>query len=471
MKKTISILLAAAAVAACTRDPSPPVPSSEAQEVRSPHRISRGAALDELDRFLAEVGEPSTRSGGRRIRAVEALLSRTLSPATRSDSLSFADTLLWLVNFDDSMGFALLAADSRLKYPLYIVAERGNISSADFLPDEPSPGRPLTREEADWLNDTIDDTPFTPYPDFPSMFRGLFGRTITEGALKFRPYGDTPRNGGEPGGGGGSRPEEGEEPDPVPDDVYDTEWNTIELFGPYLRNAWHQRTPYNMYCPDRGGNPALAGCVPIAVAHIVNYHRFPEYITDKQIEWFFANMAGNIYRPVINDDSDSLLAYHHAATAVRAIGHLCSVDYGASNSSSNAAKAKDCFGDMGYRHVEKYNKFRSRVIEGMIYNGKPVFITGKRKWVNIGRGSGGHAWVIDGLLKRERGTGKYYLYQSLLHCSFGWPSRAGNGYYNHDFFDTGAPIDYDDTVDNPNAGVEDANTYKHHFRIVTYDLP
>ena len=45
------------------------------------------------------------------------------------------------------------------------------------------------------------------------------------------------------------------------------------IVGPLLTTAWHQKYPFNRYTPIKGGEHAPAGCVPIAIAQVVNYHQ------------------------------------------------------------------------------------------------------------------------------------------------------------------------------------------------------
>ena len=43
--------------------------------------------------------------------------------------------------------------------------------------------------------------------------------------------------------------------------------------GPLLTTEWHQDYPFNRYTPIKGKKHAPAGCVPIAIAQVVNYHQ------------------------------------------------------------------------------------------------------------------------------------------------------------------------------------------------------
>jgi hypothetical protein len=78
--------------------------------------------------------------------------------------------------------------------------------------------------------------------------------------------------------------------------VHRAEWNTFSLdkqsikarltaggametqsVGPLLTSSWHQRSPYNNFCPMGDGGRCLVGCVATAAAQILNYHMYPPY--------------------------------------------------------------------------------------------------------------------------------------------------------------------------------------------------
>ncbi|MCP4568293.1 MAG: hypothetical protein GY841_12010 [FCB group bacterium] len=49
----------------------------------------------------------------------------------------------------------------------------------------------------------------------------------------------------------------------------------IDEIGPLLTSNWHQRAPYNEYCPMGDGDRCLVGCVATAAAQIIWYHQWP----------------------------------------------------------------------------------------------------------------------------------------------------------------------------------------------------
>ena len=51
---------------------------------------------------------------------------------TRTDNASIPDSLLYLVNFDNNQGFAIMAADRRMGSALYAVTEQGSLTQDDI---------------------------------------------------------------------------------------------------------------------------------------------------------------------------------------------------------------------------------------------------------------------------------------------------------------------------------------------------
>lgn len=58
--------------------------------------------------------------------------------------------------------------------------------------------------------------------------------------------------------------------------------------GPVLKTQWHQDFPYNRYCPEFDPNDPYhnpAGCIPVAIAQVMNYFKYPsDYVDWSKIE-------------------------------------------------------------------------------------------------------------------------------------------------------------------------------------------
>lgn len=47
---------------------------------------------------------------------------------------------------------------------------------------------------------------------------------------------------------------------------------TVEPVAPLIKTQWGQSTPFNGKCPSNGKQTAVAGCVPVALAQVLNYY-------------------------------------------------------------------------------------------------------------------------------------------------------------------------------------------------------
>lgn len=91
-------------------------------------RVSILDALEHAEAIMADF-EPGTRSETRKVASIESVLSDS---RTRSGE---QDTLLYVVNYDDDMGYAILGADQRAN-PVYAFSTEGNINLNDTVKDE-----------------------------------------------------------------------------------------------------------------------------------------------------------------------------------------------------------------------------------------------------------------------------------------------------------------------------------------------
>lgn len=70
--------------------------------------------------------------------------------------------------------------------------------------------------------------------------------------------------------------------------------------GPLLTTSWHQRDPYNYYCPIGNGGRSVVGCVATAAAQILAYWRWPqEGMGEHSYLWDGDNSCGGNTSPAI----------------------------------------------------------------------------------------------------------------------------------------------------------------------------
>lgn len=159
---------------------------------------------------------------------------------------------------------------------------------------------------------------------------------------------------------------------------------------PLVKTAWHQRSPYNQYCPDN----TLAGCVAIAMAQVMNYHKYPEHGIGKNTYlWkgkkLSADFGSTYYRWDEMDSKDGTAA----AELIYQCGVSVWMDYSTSFSGSSEYYAKSSLCDFfGYSEDIKMvprNKYTDSewadILREQIDKGWPMIYS-----------SGGHTFIVDG---------------------------------------------------------------------------
>ena len=103
-------------LAGCTADPGaesgPPGENPPAAE--NPHAVPVEQALEELQSVLEEIDTPAEDGA-----------------VTRSEATADVEDLLYIVNFENEAGYAILGADDRLE-PVYAVVDEGSLTTEEF---------------------------------------------------------------------------------------------------------------------------------------------------------------------------------------------------------------------------------------------------------------------------------------------------------------------------------------------------
>lgn len=199
---------------------------------------------------------------------------------------------------------------------------------------------------------------------------------------------------------------------------------TTEKAGPLLTTEWDQVDGFNSLCP----NNSEAGCVSVAMAQIMNYHKSPA-----KFDW--ANM----------DDHNPTYAVQFL---IADIGSTIGADYN-NGGVANIIQAESGFKKYGYAASRKKHNETDVHIEVCSW-GRPVFMSGVKESNGIG-----HAWVCDGSERVQRITKicaefwyqdsyndlGYYttenpyvcndlsITSSMLHMNWGWGGYR-NGWFN-----------------------------------------
>lgn len=425
---------------------------------RITHTVSVEKAIAELQSVIDAIGDPTRSSSHLNIQNIQVVRSRNLtrSSTDSTEQTGAIDTLLYIVNFADSGGYAILGADDRLE-SVYVVGDHGSIDAEQFDINVPVDDTTLLQqyyvpEDDDYMIAGVD----------PSLKEVLLTTMIDEELVKFSDDGTV----GGDGGGNTTTTEVGD-------------WVVKNYVATMIRNKWHQGSPFNKFVPDDNGRHHAAGCVALAVSRVMAYCHYPEAYCDWNASdsvYIYINNGSGEYIEFKGDDTNIDIV----AQLISDVGDGCCTNYdylGSGNSFSTPEKAKNFMNKIGYTAVKHkyYNTSDEQRIYDNLLVGKPVLLSA------ISGVTGGHMWVIDGMIDRQREIRKVKNgsvesteteSQLLYHCSWGWQNGKGDGYYISGIFSPyrGA-VEFDETLGENAAKYSDTRKYHWHFRSVTFDYP
>lgn len=326
--------------------------------------------------------------------------------STASDLLP--DTLLYIVNFEDSCGYALVSADA-LVPGVAAYVEKGTLT----------PG------------EEIDNPGFKIFLEGYGKFVGDSIKCLKDSLAKYQRLDSLC---------------------PVLDSTHvpNTPYSLIYYVAPLLTTEWGQSIPYNLYCPGY----KLAGCTAIAIAQISAFYRYPLSYNNHVYEW-----NKMLQESKINNSIDSIR--YSAAQLIYDIAELVYTRYGYNVSTAYFSNVPHCWDEFGY-HYDELRDVNFETIKADISNGNPVFMRGCVPGENTG-----HAWAVDGVaLKRHR----FALIQSIpdreyIHCNWGWNGDC-NGYFILGAFEKRYGLETDYGVSGYRAYNEDIWIYHNIYPII-----
>ena len=195
-----------------------------------------------------------------------------------------------------------------------------------------------------------------------------------------------------------------------------------EEVKPLIKTQWGQHYPFNLLCPETDKsneeNPyKLAGCGPVAMAQVVNYHRYPSMSPDGQYEYDWSLMFNTLNA---NVQKKGIVA---VAKLISDCGVSSFTEYGDDASSTFLDFAmgamKRLFGYSNEMSIYNRSDFltpkRDSLYRQLIFSelkaGRPILYRGTNKE------GYGHLFIIDGCKKEK------------VHVNMGW-AGDGNGYYD-----------------------------------------
>lgn len=419
-KLTLAVTLATMLVLSCSKE-------NVFVSQQDTFTIPKEEALANLRSLMSELDNDTKASAHEMAIAEFSVVSTNdLSIPTRSNGAIVTDSLLYIVNFENDEGFAVMAADRRIKSDILAVAERGHLSPS-LLSLAANPGQFIS-------DSTLAQTDSLFIPSLIVSYLNNSGPDDGDHD------GTNPGDDGGNGGGGSSG------------------WSTYATVSPMIHNLWNQEYPFNTRTPlDNNGYNKPAGCVPVALGTIITYWASPAYysINGHVLDWNgmqqvyrFSNGHTNYTNEEETEDVAILLAH---------IGSRCDALYTSDWTFAWPSNARDYLEDIGYFNATLHTGYDETLITDMLSEGKPVFIAG------VSGIASGHAWVIDGMLRQRRDGST----RVLMHCKYGLGAGHCDGYYVSDMFDTTqGPVSYDPASED-GITMGDKN-YNHFFRIITY---
>lgn len=216
--------------------------------------------------------------------------------------------------------------------------------------------------------------------------------------------------------------------------------------GPLLGDiAYGQSAPYNNAAPIVSSQRCVAGCVAVAMAQIMAYHRYPATCYDTVIEYKTSTLSKTVRADfgAFSPDWDNILPSYESgyteaqANAVANLVFYCgasvNMDYNVGSSGTQSRLVVGAmykfFGyDIRIEQIEASDYIDQdwvRVLEDELNAGRPLYMSSTQQ-----EGSG-HAYVCDGYYVPKGETEKqdeWYKKNPWFHINWGW-NGSFNGWF------------------------------------------
>lgn len=440
MKKLLAIIAMTCMSMACTDTLSNQDNTTTPDNAVSSYYISPEDALKDLQAFLKNF--ETTRSVSEKdIASIEIVMSNNISADTRS--VSTTDTpLLYIFNFQDNQGAAIMGADTRIS-GLLALTDYGSFHASDF-------DLPLAMTKSTAISDAYNsgDMIFHAVQTEEELRKFIGGEMKLFALLELHDAGQMTKA------------------TPI-DSVrfnYDGKtWRTEERIHPLVRTLWHQYSPFNDNLSERKGKTVLAGCVTIAIAQIMAYHMYPQMVNAYEAwPWPLIRNVQSFYSG--SHTSGDAEGKYWASFLCGEIGEEACWQFSNTGTSGSDSAAKKEFERMGYGPATVIRTDKAKIqssVYKMLRNQCPVYYSGNSAPFN------GHAFILNGLWRiyNEANPSKK---MDLVHINYGWRGQC-NGWYRYGTFDTSQRIAYtpdvgDDTKENT---IRENYYYDHHMIVYT----
>lgn len=442
--KKLYLLLAVVAVAAtsCQKDVVENVPCNDpmTEDLRSPYAVSEEEALDRLNAELDMYGE-KTRANDRRVRKIEPVRYDKLAPATRS-TVADVEDLLYIVEFEDGKGSAILGADKRVE-GVFAVLDEGVITAEDF--DNAANGV-ATDELNTYLAGLIADE---------AMEQMSARAILPEEELMYNDW------------------------------DYDT--TSYVYREPLMLTCWSIYDDFSRYCKGKFNRQVDANSLAVAAAQMILYNTPPAYYITIGGETFNVSTLMTIHHG--NNIPEAVYEYSidEIARFIAAVSRELQIDY-ANNPVGYIENLASLLNRLGYNNVQLIDNINQNINNCFDANVSSMILTQQRPFVMEGKDETQTArwhWVVDGYKKMVVNHYWVLYVQSgreisrelvktvtdrKVHANFGYGGYF-NGYYSFGIFDWSTERTGDDLLpefgDIPYSSDEE---YSSNLKMVTYQL-
>ncbi len=438
MKRTlIFATLAAMFAVGCQKDFNEPTKVTvESEEVANHYVVPVDQALARLEAELADIYGEGTRAASRAVKSVQTLNVESIAPATRGGEDLDATDLLYIVEFDDNQGSAILGADVRVD-EVFAILDESVITEEDF-------------ENAAAGENELDPTTFV---------AGLIADEVMEQmsrAIVLEPL-----------------------------RYHYKEYIAYRSYKReiYVRTKWTQDSPYNNHFYTLPGYPYKAGDTTIATAQkmLNDATKLGESNITIGIDNFSVSLLNQ--RSIDNiGQVPSVAANNEVADYVALLANRLNVPRDSSLSMGNISDVVTFLSGVGYSSVSS----NSGTMSQLLANVKSQIYTNNFTAIMQGSNSSGtvsHTWLLDGYIENhchvyfcevEGNTlvSREYIGDETVHkvhCNFGWGGVC-DGYYKFGIFSVNYQLDGSDVyeIQGDVTGTHGTDQYNSNLKVITH---
>lgn len=448
----------------------------------SAHHIAIESALASMEDFLCKTEEASSKGEGSHARKVSSIYTIEMPKLRTKAGAAFVpasdcDEIMYVVNFGEGEGFALLAADDRISDEIIAITDKGTMNEEqiyasfqraclrDSLETKGNDTPCTSFYDMQFYDENSDDYYIGDYVEPNGGAGGILSHNMEVVADLCTGYVLNQINGFTP-------PCDTLAVDDVESEVVTTYSQPVVNKLLYQLYGWNQSpAPFNSLLPNciLSSQTAYAGCVNLAIAKIITYHSFPTPVVVNGVLLDWSAMKTNVYSQSGRASVASLISYVFSRTTSFAF---------VQGTFTLPSTARTCLQGIGYQNT-LYRDYSAATVKQMLDDGCPVMVCSLPRlgFLNYDFGHS-HAWNIDGYLNRTRTTTFYYYVGGLLdhtssmietstmvHCDWGWGGNC-NGYFSSGIFNLSSNSNVYDGYH-----VGHATNYNYYIKIISYDRP